>query len=489
MKSLEYDPKESVFNNILVGIPSFGMVSINFAASLKLYQMPIFTSQYIMPILNKPVDVARNEIAAIAMGQNYGFVWFRDDDVCTDTDALVKLFSRFSPEQRAHPRDVGEVIIGGVVYSKMQPPTPMIFREGCIGGFEDWGYGDIVECDSMGMGATLIPVGVFNRIMADGYDKWQCTNDKCPTNWSVEYSKDTAHKCGAMLVCPTCGGPLAPVMFRTIRNGEEFFEPGVGMTEDTYFCLLAKDHGIKVYADCGVQCKHEDTKTQTMYYYHEGLGLPAWERNGRVEFWPRAELTTRVEEKKPQKKKSGKVKFNVGCGGDIRDGFINMDMTTDCDFKCDVRDLRTATEKYGQADEIHARHVLEHFNRNSVTTAVRNWLKALKPGGKLLIHVPDAIAAINNFLEADSDGKMPADQYNFQEAVVFGAQRYPGDDHRTAITPNKMKKIIRSCAGMIEKHTMTVGRNEGCNQDEIVVEIIKKKATVKPPKKAKKEKK
>jgi len=46
----------------------------------------------------------------------------------------------------------------------------------------------------------------------------------------------------------------------------------------------------------------------------------------------------------------------------------------------------------------------------------------------------------------------------------------------SAITENKMKKIIRSCSNMIEKHTMEVGRFEGKNQDEIVVEITKKKS-------------
>jgi len=483
MRSLKDDPKDEKYNGVLLAIPTFGFPSINFTKSIRLASTPIFTSQGMADVQGKPVDVARNELAALALKLNYGYVWFRDDDVMADPDALVKLMGRLTPQQRANPREVGDVIIGGVVYSKVCPPQPMIYRGGVPGGFEDWNYGDLVECDSIGMGCTLIPTGVFRKILSDGLDKFQCINERCDVNWSVVHPTGTEK-------CPHCEGPIAPIFFKTVRGGEGMDWAPVEMTEDTYFNLLAKDSGARVYADCGVQCQHEDTQSGTMFYFHRGLGIPVWECDGVVDFYPQVQAGVEAPkgQKKATPKKNGKVKFNIGCGEVHKDGFVNIDLNTKADFRCDGRDLRPAIEKYGQADVIESDHMLEHINRTAVTVTVRNWLKALKPGGKLTFRVPDAAAAMRDFLEADKNGT-PRAEYDFKEAVVFGAQRYPGDAHLSAITENKMKKIIRSCGTQIESHTMEVGRFEGKNQDEIVVEIVKKKATVKPPKKAKKEKK
>lgn len=481
MKSLKEDPRESKYKGVLVGIPTFGMVSINFLVSQATSGMPIFTSRSYMPVIGKPVDIARNEIAAQALATNHGFVWFRDDDVSAEPDAAIKLMARMSAKQRANPFEVGEMIVGGVVYSKIKPPSPMIYRDDVVGGFEDWSYGDLVECDAMGMGCTLIPTGVFKNILKDGLNEFQCVNDSCPVNWEAVHEKDVEK-------CPTCGGPLAPIFFKTVRAGVGLGGKPIEVTEDTYFCLLAKDSGASIYADCSVQCQHECVDTGTMYYFHRGAGVPVWECDGVIDFWPQVptkgdpkkEILTKVK----NSKKNGKVKFNLGSGGINKKGFVNIDLYEDSDFKCDARDLRPAISKYGFADEIEADHLIEHVNRTAITATVRNWIKALKPGGKLTFTAPDAIAAMNDFIEADKNGTK-REEYDFKEAVVFGGQRYTGDEHQTAITERKMKKVIASCRSQIEDYKVESGRFKGKNQDEIIVTLTKKKAA-KPLKKEKK---
>jgi predicted SAM-dependent methyltransferase len=468
VQSLKDDPTKSKFNSILLGIPTFGFPSINFSISIKTESAPIFTTVSIMPVIGKPVDVARNEIAFTAMKDKHAFVLFRDDDVIAPHNSLIKLFGRMSAKQRAKPREVSESVVGGIVYSKIQPPQPMIYRYGCAGGFEDWNYGDLVECDSIGMGNALIPVGVFNNIINSGYNKYQCVNEKCPVNWTAVYGKEQK-------TCPHCGIILVPVFFKTVRGGDGMDDQKVTMTEDTYFCFLAKDHGTSIYADCGVQCKHEDSKTGIQYFFHEGLGIPAWEGENGLNFWPQANPPDEPkEEKKKKPVRNGKIKFNLGSGGRNKKGFINIDLYTESDFKCDARDLRPAISKYGFADEIEADHVIEHFNRTAITASIRNWLKALRPGGRLKFSAPDAIAAMNDFIEADKNGTKIS-EYDFKEAVVFGAQRWMGDGHQTAITENKMKKVISSCRNMIDRYDIKKGRFKGSNQDEIVVTIFKKK--------------
>lgn len=472
MKSLKEDPKDAKYKGILVGIPTFGMVSISFCISQATSAMPIFTSKSFMTVLGKPVDVARNEIAAQALATNHGFVWFRDDDVISSPDAAIKLLARMSPKQRANPHEVGESVIGGVVYSKVKPPSPMIYRDNVIGGFEDWNYGDLVECDAIGMGCALIPTGVFRNILKGGYDKFQCVNDMCLVKWDVVHGKDVDK-------CPTCGGPLAPIFFKTVRAGDGLDGKPIELTEDSYFCFLAKDSGASIFADCGVQCQHECTETGTMYYFHGGAGIPVWECDGNIDFWPRATMPDKDKKegftKVKNNKKNGKMKFNLGSGEVHKKGFINIDLYTESDFRCDARDLRPAITKYGFADEIEADHIIEHVNRTAITATVRNWIKALKPGGKLTFSAPDAVAAMNDFIKADKNGTK-REEYDFKEAVVFGAQRYVGDEHQTAITENKMKKVVASCRNMIEDYKIDTRRRKGANQDEVVVTITKKKA-------------
>lgn len=464
-------PKKKLYNGILIGVPTFGMVSINFAINQATVGAPIFTSKGYMPVIEKPVDVARNEIVEVAREHDYGYVWFRDDDVTTPNDALVKLFSRLSPKQRSDPKNIAEAVVGGVVYSKLRPPTPMIFKENIVGGYEDWNYEDLVECDVIGMGATLIPVGVFNKIR-EIVTEYQCINHTCPVKWEAVYPKEQEF-------CPHCSVKLLPVFFKTNHAASlDKDKIPIQMTEDTYFCYLAKRVGAKIYADCGVQCEHEDTDTGTIFYYHKDMGIPVWEDDRGVHIWPntdeKKDEITHVFKPKSNGKKNGLVKFNLGSGGVNKKGYINVDMTTDCDFRADIRDLRPVVAEYGQADEIYSSHSLEHVNRMAVTTTVKNWLKALKPGGKLEIIVPDAIVAMKEFIEADKNGT-PLEDYDFKEAVVYGAQRYPADEHRTAITENKMKKVIASCSNMIEKSSIKRGRRKGANQDEIVVRVTKKK--------------
>lgn len=475
MKNLSDDPKELKYKGILVGLPTFGMVSINFAIALKTATTPIFSSMSMCPVVGKPVDVARNEIAMIAINSGHSFVWFMDDDVHVPPESGVKLLGRFSAKQLADPREVAEAIVGGVVYSKIAPPSPMIYRYGAIGGFEDWSFGDLVEAESIGMGCAMIPVGVFKAILKT-LDKFQCVNDSCPVKWTVVH-KEAGN-------CPTCGVQLAPIFFKTVRAGEGLDWRPIEMTEDTYFCFQARDAGVKVYADCSVQCKHECTETGRIFYFHEGLGVPVWEGNGQIDYWPKipdykvkgnGDVVVKKQKKtKDVKATNGKVKFNLGSGGVHKKGYINIDLYTDCDFRCDIRKLAPAVARFGQADEITADHVLEHVNRTAVTATVRNWLKALKPGGKLIIEVPDATAAMKEFLEADKNGTKQ-EAYDFKEAVVFGGQRYEGDEHQTAITRNKIERVLESCSNMIEKSSIKVGRFKGHNQDEIVVRVTKKK--------------
>jgi predicted SAM-dependent methyltransferase len=84
------------------------------------------------------------------------------------------------------------------------------------------------------------------------------------------------------------------------------------------------------------------------------------------------------------------VRLNLGCGGKLWPGFINVDFPGNWsgkkpDVECDITQL-TFPDDY--ADEIHAIHVIEHLNRVKIDEVFQEWKRVLKPGGKLVIECP-----------------------------------------------------------------------------------------------------
>lgn len=81
------------------------------------------------------------------------------------------------------------------------------------------------------------------------------------------------------------------------------------------------------------------------------------------------------------------MKLNLGCGNDKRVGYVNVDNSL-LFGPDEVVDLnRSWPWADGSADEVVARHVLEHL-RLSPSDVMQNLYRVLKPGGKAHITVP-----------------------------------------------------------------------------------------------------
>jgi predicted SAM-dependent methyltransferase len=315
------------------------------------------------------------------------------------------------------------------------------------------------------MGCTLIPIGVLIKTLPF-VKTWRCNNPACETRWETE-----RWEAGD---CPDCGTKLLPDWFKTIRDFDDDGHTPAIFTEDAYFCRMVTEAGMKVYADAGVQCRHEkwdpDPEKVTHYYYHPGVG-PAWEQNGQTLFYPDAghECHEKMQLSKPSK--NGAAKFNLGSGVIHKKGYVNIDLKAKCDFRCDCRDISPAVREYGQAKEINASHLLEHIFRGDAVKSVRSWLKALEPGGTLHIEVPDGVWAAKNYIK-HHESKARAN--DFPDMVVMGAQRYPGDEHKTLISEKRINEIIRACKNQIAEYKVWALTPKGFNQRVIRVRIKKK---------------
>jgi hypothetical protein len=141
------------------------------------------------------------------------------------------------------------------------------------------------------------------------------------------------------------------------------------------------------------------------------------------------------------------IKLNLGCGDKILEGYVNVDVVDSRagkkpDVNCDIRNLTAFDENY--ADEVMAIHVVEHFWRWEIESVLKEWIRVLKPGGRLVLECPNLTTACEQFLEDperfSSDGK------DGQRTmwVFYGDPQWqdPLMVHRWGYTPKSLSNLL-----------------------------------------------
>lgn len=102
------------------------------------------------------------------------------------------------------------------------------------------------------------------------------------------------------------------------------------------------------------------------------------------------------------KKQTGKIKLNVGCGTDYKEGWINIDNNSDnniekLDLNWDLRNPLPFAD--GSVDFIFNEHFLEHLTVEEGAAALKDFMRVLKKGGVLRIAMPDLEASVRLYLD------------------------------------------------------------------------------------------
>ena len=113
------------------------------------------------------------------------------------------------------------------------------------------------------------------------------------------------------------------------------------------------------------------------------------------------------------------------------DGYVNVDSFPSPAVDCvtDVLNLPCPPES---VTEIISFHMIEHISHVKVPGLVKNWYRALKPGGKLVLECPDFDAAIQEYVNGNEERLLN----------VFGRQRWPGDAHLWGYNSERLKKLL-----------------------------------------------
>lgn len=141
------------------------------------------------------------------------------------------------------------------------------------------------------------------------------------------------------------------------------------------------------------------------------------------------------------------LKLNLGCGDKILPGYVNVDVVESRkgkrpDVICDLHELVPFPDN--SADEILSVHVVEHFWRWEVLDVLREWVRVLKPGGKMVLECPNLQSACEAFL-ADPVMRSREDQAGQRTMWVFygdPAWKDPYMNHRWGYTIKSLGEIM-----------------------------------------------
>jgi SAM-dependent methyltransferase len=144
------------------------------------------------------------------------------------------------------------------------------------------------------------------------------------------------------------------------------------------------------------------------------------------------------------------IKLNLGCGDKILDGYINVDVANERagkqpDIVCDIRKLSVFEDDY--CEEILSVHVFEHFWRWEVENILKEWMRVLKPGGKLILECPNLQAACEAFLRDPDLSALPGPEGQRTMWVLYGDPRWqdPLMVHRWGYTPKSLAQVLFNC--------------------------------------------
>src|SRR5688500_2160190 len=117
------------------------------------------------------------------------------------------------------------------------------------------------------------------------------------------------------------------------------------------------------------------------------------------------------------------LRLNLGCGDKILPGYVNVDVVearagVKPDVICDLHDLSPFASD--SADEILSVHVIEHFWRWEVADIVREWVRVLKPGGRMVVECPNLAAACTEFLEKPEESAFDDKRCQRSMWVLYG---------------------------------------------------------------------
>lgn len=209
----------------LVGIPTLGIVSINFHIAAQRLQMPVNALVESMVVINEEIGNAREQMAqyyiSLPESKRPQYLFFLGDDMLPEWDSLINLWKAM--------KDSSYDVMAGLYYLKSDPPVPILWKTEIDGQLEEGKHfklGEIVDSDICGMDFTLIRPEALRKMKPPYF-----------LTGPTPATDDEGNKTGGVWT----------------------------HTEDAYFCRKLIEAGGKVGVHTGVRIGHMDIHTGQIY--------------------------------------------------------------------------------------------------------------------------------------------------------------------------------------------------------------------------------
>lgn len=145
-----------------------------------------------------------------------------------------------------------------------------------------------------------------------------------------------------------------------------------------------------------------------------------------------------------------KMKVNFACGKQTWEGWFCIDAQQHAKASRDV-DLLHAFQFDGEhlvnrlpiedeaASEVHSYHFIEHVYRWEAPAVIREFLRILKPGGRLVLELPNLEGACRALLKGKKD------QLCMWPLYGDPTHKDPYMCHRWGYTPSSMRQLLTEC--------------------------------------------
>ena len=177
-------------------------------------------------------------------------------------------------------------------------------------------------------------------------------------------------------------------VFDKIGLLDEIYSPGGG--EDIDFTIRVKQAGYKSVAIASSFSKDASTNVGN---------VPIWHKDNQT-FKDIPEYTKVIVKRNGLvncRRYNTDLKLNIGAGGIDVAGFLSVDLY---DKRALINmDITKLDFSDNTVSELMASHVFEHLNPYHSVDILKDWLRVLKPGGKLSMEMPDIEKSCRSFLD------------------------------------------------------------------------------------------
>jgi len=218
---------------------------------------------------------------------------------------------------------------------------------------------------------------------------------------NAPFSDPTVGICGPLELFDNYANSEAIIFFCVMIRSElfdkvglldEIYSPGGG--EDIDFSMRIKNLGYRITTTGGFEYSPEE---------RTNIGdFPIWHKDNRT-FRDIPEYKNEIVKTNGLincKKYNKNIKLNLGAGGIEYPGYLSVDLY---DHRAHIMmDITNLDFDENSVTEILASHVFEHLNPYHALDILKRWLRVLKPGGKLIMEMPDIEALCKRFVTADT---------------------------------------------------------------------------------------